>query len=502
MGSSSSHAAALVSDISNGDEKKREAALRSMCESAGTYEEKRTEFVEAGAVIKLVDLLKDKDSDELTKELAAAALGHLAMHPDAKIEIREASGIEPLVKLAKDSNKGCRGAAATALSSLASKSPENQSQIADAGGVEALVSIVSDKGNACQVRCWAAAGLGNMALQHEANQKSINKSGGIEAVCDLLKLVVPKVPYQEPVTGMFARCGGCKKRNPTIKADLDCTEKAKVFLVRSLSSLGYNCDVNQGKIAKAGAYEPLVEMIKAEDTYTRMESINALCNLVGNSPENQTGAGKAGVIPVVVTELKHDGTSLNRKAKCTGLLATLAANAHKKNVEMIDAEEAIPSIVWQMHTGTEESKLYAAMLIGTMAEVSKEMQSKLGENQAALGLGKLVEGGNAQQRHWSAKAIMALAKDHPENRARIEEHGGALPSDQALASMRTEGMKLSRVTEDEQANDAVSAGPDLPPHLAAKAAAASESQAGKDANDAPALGSEGPRKRGSAGGED
>lgn len=498
----------LVQELNQGADVKREAVLRSICDQAGTNEDKREELVKASAIDPLVKLLKDKDAKDKEKELAAGALGHLAMNPDAKSEIAEASGIDILVNFVKDGDSGIRGAAATAVGHLASKSPKNQAKIAELGAIEALTRMVKDKELGVQPRCWASAALGNVALQNEANQERVAEAGAITAICELLAQIVPKIPHEEPPGGPFKSCGGCRKRNRPL-ADLEAPEKAKGWLTRALSSLGYMCEKNQLRIAQAGGYEPIVEIIKGDDTQSRMEAISTLLNLVGKHHETKTRLAKTGVIPVIVNELAHEGTSMNRKAKCTGLLAVLATG-YKENAEQIVACNGIQPIVWQTHTGTDEAKLYAAMAICMMAEAGSELQSKLGEGGATLGIGKLVEGGNAQQRHWSAKALMALAKDHPENRARIEAHGGALPSEEALRGMKIEGLKMTRVeaseapsvADGEDSKDKESAGPELPPHLVAKAAATPTSEAGEPIADEPALGDEGARRRPGAGGAD
>mmetsp|Transcript_8423 Transcript_8423/g.21576 ORF Transcript_8423/g.21576 Transcript_8423/m.21576 type:complete len:502 (-) Transcript_8423:77-1582(-) len=439
MGSSLS-AVKLVAQLKGGSKKGEEAA-DSLCQLARNVPEKRDDIAKAGGIPPLVAMLKNEATSDKGKEWCAAALGLLALSMDSKAEVAKAGAIEPLVALCDQGTPGCKGAAATALSSLASKSIENQGKIAEAGGIAALVQLAKDSTAVMQVRGWASAAIGNLALENPRNQNAVADAGGIEVLAELLVAIVPEP--EAPASSWFV---SCRRRWSSAAMAAKRTEDSRVCVTKALSSLAYKNDANQMRILEAGAFAPLVKMIKLEPRLGRLEAMKALCNMTGRREEDQRRLMEADAIPGLVAEL-GENASQNRKAFAAGLLGNLA-KGNKEYQNAVAKSGALEKLTWQLHTGSDETKLYSAMALCRLAEDNYSIKTYLGQEDgiAIPGLLKLIDGESARARPVASRALQALAANHEENQKRIRGYCGNSPTE-VLAS---KGMKVTELLDGEE----------------------------------------------------
>ena len=134
----------------------REAAAGALRNLASKNIPAKDAIVEAGAIPKLVSLLKE---DVNSKEKAASCLAHLALdHGKNKVAIAAAGALTPLLRLLSDEPKVQENAAA-ALKNLARMNATNQAAIAD--GIPALVKLL--RNGTAVAKANAAGALQNLA---------------------------------------------------------------------------------------------------------------------------------------------------------------------------------------------------------------------------------------------------------------------------------------------------------------------------------------------------
>lgn len=481
MGSSwSFDASALVEKLSSSDESVREAAAKSVSDAASKAESKRRALTEAGAIPKLLDMARA--GSLRGKECAAAALGHLAMLQENKELIAQEGAIPVMLQLLKEDELGIRGAALTALSSLASKSQQNQAAIAKEDGVKPMVRCLHSSHN--QVREWAAAAVGNVTLQHPGNQTLAAEAGAISSLVAMMKAEaplpqLPAAPDPKDLASFLARV--CRRRAPAAAGEgvgapvdavasgaavassdgdsagdeqstlatadddappskLTCSAKGKVWVTRALSSLAFNHAENRNRIIDAGGVEPLAELVRSGSDEDRIEGAKALLNIVGANTDGKLKCGQAGCIPALV-KLCEEGKKLSDKEMAAGLLGNLAGGCSENQTKIAKAG-GVTGLAGLLQIGTAQGKLWAAVAIANLAEGTEEVKTRIGKDGAIRPLVWLAEEGSPQARAWASKAIATLGKDHEENQRLIKLHGGVMPKqDLAATGMRLRSME-------------------------------------------------------------
>lgn len=410
---------ALTKQLAEGQTEQQEAAVKGILALAGADPEKRKAIGRTGCIPKLIGILSMNAASDKSKELAAAALGHLAIDSENKASISEANGILPLVKLATDGSVGCKAAAATALSSLASKAPDNQAKIAKAGGIQALVKLLECGDANPQARAWAAAGLGNLAALPE-NQTMMAKSGCVGALVQLLVFLIPQGAAASP---MLERLGvHCRRRKPAGTMDGEWIDKGKEWVTKALSAVAYNHAENQALIVDAGGAEPLLELLMTGVPRVQLEAIKALCNLVSKCETNKAKLIELGLPKALVRQIELMKGLKESKEFAAGLLGALASG-HPPNQKAIAEAGAVSALVWLLHMGSLTAKVRSAAALCSLAQGNRENKSQIGEAGGIEPLLRLTEVAPPSLKIWAAKALCSIVEGHDANRGRLESMG-------------------------------------------------------------------------------
>lgn len=495
----------LIDKVSNGSEDVKEAAAKKISDAASKSDDKRKKLADAGAVPVLLKMAKTGSARG--KEYAAAALGHLALLQENKELIAREGAIPVVVKLlAEEENPGVQGAAVTALSSLASKSRENQDKIAKLGAIQPMVKLT--RSGYPQVREWAAAAVGNVALQHEGNQTLAADAGAIESFVALLK-ASESAPLPLPAPAVAFSLASCRRRAPgpnaagvaavraeqerlraaegssaekstdgtgseadasaanaddststlatttddtAMPARLTCTAKGKEWVARAVCSLAFNHNANRTKIIESGGVEPLAKLVMEGSREAQLEGVKALLNIVSATAEGKSRCGEAGCIPALV-QITDEGKKLSDRELAAGLLGNLASGCPENQAKIVKAG-GVQHIAGLLQIGTTQGKLWAAVAIANLAEGTHEIKTRIGKEHAIRPLVWLAEEGSPQQRSWASKALASLGKDHEENQKLIKLHGGVLPKqDLAATGMRLRSMEEMHPAASERARD-------------------------------------------------
>ena len=180
----------LVALLENGTDEAKEIAAAALGNLA-TIHSNAVSIVSAGAIPPLVGLLEN--GADYVKEMAATAISCLAFYKDTDVPITRAGAIPSLVALLRDEYGTARAKemAATALGSLALKNENNKVSIAAAGAIPQLVALLKkgiiDERGVNMLNCLPVAGALKVLSVNKDNRVLIAKAGAIPLLVALLK---------------------------------------------------------------------------------------------------------------------------------------------------------------------------------------------------------------------------------------------------------------------------------------------------------------------------
>ena len=175
-------AAAALDKLATKPDAKRNA--RQAAASQAWVEDIPIQIAAAGAIVPLVEMLGGKCGDD-AQEAAAGALFALADEVNNRVAITDAGGVGPLVTLLGSNNGDTQSHAKGVLVRL-SIEPANRALI-----IKKLVDMLRPEGSSGQegssAQEQAAAAIANLASESSENRVSIVDAGGIEPLLGLLE---------------------------------------------------------------------------------------------------------------------------------------------------------------------------------------------------------------------------------------------------------------------------------------------------------------------------
>lgn len=382
----------------------RHRAVMSLLSTAREGVAMRSAILQAGAVLPLVELLRDSSAPML-QEAAAAALGVLAADGEAaQSTLLRAGAVSALGRLLGSDSSVPTKAAASAIRNLAANHNAAQLSIAKAGAITPLINLLthSDQG----VQAQAAAALGNLAGDSSENhfdkQMMIAQAGAVPPLVQLLERASPEL------------------------------REAGASALRMLAT--NNAD-NQVAVAHAGAIRPLVRLLYDEMASVREEAAAALGNLVFYNDEtnagNQAAIAEAGALPRLGALLQDKAAAVAETA--AGALRNLAAQ-NAANQDSVCQSDALRSLVGLLKESREpKAQVEAAGAIHNLAAGNTRCQGKIVEAGGLQPLVSLLKEEAPRMREVAAGALWALARDNPELQKAIDRSGNIyaehLPTD-------------------------------------------------------------------------
>lgn len=369
-----------VEQLRSRNKEERHQALMSLLATARGGIDMRNAIMQAGAVLPLVELLREMAAPGI-QEAAAAALGILCADGEAaQSTLLRAGAVPALVRLLGSDAPVPTRAAASALRNLAANHNQAQLAIAQAGAVAPLIHLLSHSDR--QLQAQAASALGNLAGDSSENH------------------------FDKQV--MIAQAGAL---TPLVRL-LRTTDSAEVreACASALRMLATNNADNQVAVAHAGAIQPLVQLLRDEAPSVREEAAAALGNLVFFNDEtnagNQAAIAEAGAVPHLAALLKDP------KAQVTaaGALRNLAAQ-NVANQEAI-CRDALQSLVQLVTDGKPKAQVEAAGAIHNLAAGNAKSQQLIVEAGALEPLVALLKEEAPRVREVAAGALWALARAH------------------------------------------------------------------------------------------
>ena len=266
----------------------------------------QVQFLEAGAVAPLVQLLK---SSALAVHMPAAmALAYLSENEAAsciRIEIVAAGAIAPLLHLLKSSSELVQLPAVKAVRGLC-YDDEHAVVVARAGGVSALVRLLTSL--SVEVQEEALEALAYLSNDHE-NIGLIAAAGAIPRIVKLLASSSQPVQYQaaaslvnpaaraETHSAMLA-AGAVKALVHLLKSS---SPDVKLAAAQALANFAIDNAGGLVAIAAAGAIAPLVPLLRATCCAQTQVAATMLLRLLARSnSDNASSIVSAGALPLLV----------------------------------------------------------------------------------------------------------------------------------------------------------------------------------------------------------
>ncbi|KAH8047257.1 serine/threonine kinase [Aureococcus anophagefferens] len=210
---------------------------------------------------------------------------------------------------------------------------------------------------------------------------------------------------------------------------LDARDGAKEKAAGALTNLASQNADNQVAIAKAGAVDPLVALLRTGTDGAKEHAAGALENLAFENADNKVAIAKAGAVDPLV-DLLRTGTD-GAKESAAGALWGLAFQNDDNELAIVKAGAADP-LVALLRTGTDGAKEEAAAALANLA-VNADNKVAIAKAGAVDPLVGLLRTGTAAPRRRRG-ALANLADGNAENKVAIAKAGAVDP---LVALLRT-----------------------------------------------------------------
>ena len=319
-------------------------------------------IVEANGIPPIVTLLGSKLATPKAKELAAAALWHLAADPTSRDIITQCAGIAPLVGLLDGGSHQAHRHASDALARLANGNKDNQSQIA-----KRLVSLLMAN-NTATVQERAAHALQMLASDNPGSTIIIVKAGAISPLVHLLSTASEEGVKKSTAEALETLVAD-SDHNQSAVTDLVVllgtgSPKAQELVLQMLMTLADDFS-NRKAIAQSGALPKLVMQLDYSVVKVQELAAAVLSHLVRDSSANVEMIASQGGIPRLVALL--DSTSMEAQAYSAAVLADLC-QSNEPNHSAVMKAGSIPYLVQMLSLGGfSDARAEAAGALGNLA---------------------------------------------------------------------------------------------------------------------------------------
>jgi hypothetical protein len=194
---------------------------------------------------------------------------------------------------------------------------------------------------------------------------------------------------------------------------------------------------NQAAISNAGAIRPLIGLLEDEVSRVRVVAAAVLNDLALDNQDNQIAIAHAGAITPLIKLLRNDNDEAPALVMAASLLQSLAKSGEDPQVAAALSGAIVP-LVELLRADTLLAQEQAASALGALAAYSKEIQVAIGRAGAIVPLVERLKGDMMQG--TAALALRNLAASNAENQAAIAQAGAIVP----LVKLLEDGMPAVR----------------------------------------------------------
>ena len=230
--------------------------------------------------------------------------------------------------------------------------------------------------------------------------------GARQSVASGIAILADAPPDQstDPMREAFAAAGAFP---PLVAMLRDGATEERAAAAEALWKLSRNAAV-KAAIAAAGGIEPLVTLVRNGDAQGKANAAAALGNLACSNDANKAAIRSAGGIEPLVT-LVRDGEAQG-KASAAYVLGSLA-DGDDANKEAIMAAGGIKPLVTLVRNGDAQGKADAAGALGILADGNDANKEAIRSAGGIVPLAALVRDGDAEGKADAARALGILGID-------------------------------------------------------------------------------------------
>ena len=349
-------------------------------------------IAQAGAIPSLVEMLRGSHGSDAQKE-AAKALWVLADFEDNRSVIADSDGIAPLVELLDAQDIAARRHAEGTLVRLSREGPTR------AVIVERLVSMLNDSSGVSSQE-QASAAMANLAQDVPDSRSTIIDAGAIPLLIALLnnKAVENAMPGKMAGEHALSALAHLAHGNPKIQAIIGAESGIPALIAKLQSASANTKDTslmnmwtlalraiwhvaegnrdNQTKIVKAGAVQPIVNLLGSANMVLRSTAAGTCAVLARGHADNQAALARGGAIPLLAALAKESVTAtgaLQAMEESAAALWALASDGTTNVKAIISKSGGVAILVGMLENGTsEKSFTNAAGALAAMADRSAE----------------------------------------------------------------------------------------------------------------------------------
>ena len=355
----------------------------------------------ANAIQPIVNLLGVKGATPKAKELAAAALWHLALNPASRDLIALAGGIAPLVGLLDGGTHEAHHHASDALARLANESRDHQSQIA-----KRLVSLLMAN-NTSMVQQRAAHALQMLASDNPGSPVIIIKAGAISPLVHLVSTASDAGVKKEAADALETLVEDSDDNKAAV-SDLVVllgtgSPKAQELVLQMLLTLVADASNRRG-IAQGGALPKLLQQLSSETKKIQELAAAILSHLVKDSAGIISAVAAGDGMTRFITLLSS--TSSEAQAHAATVIVTLSESNEEHRAAIMQAGCVLPLVLLLASKASTSAKAAAAGALACLSASDTEYQDTI-VNAGALS--PLVGILSADEPSAASKGALAIA---------------------------------------------------------------------------------------------
>ena len=191
----------------------------------------------------------------------------------------------------------------------------------------------------------------------------------------------------------------------------------------AVTNLAHENNSIKNQVRTEGGIPPLVSLLETRDAKVQRAAASALRTLAFKNDENKNQIVECGALPNLIFMVKSDDQAIHYEA--VGVIGNLVHSSLHIKRRVLD-EGALQPVIGLLSSDCPESQREAALLLGQFATTEPEFKIKIVQRGAVAPLIQMLNNNDSQLREMAAFALGRLAQN-PDNQVGICHASGLRP---------------------------------------------------------------------------
>lgn len=191
----------------------------------------------------------------------------------------------------------------------------------------------------------------------------------------------------------------------------------------AVTNLAHENNSIKNQVRTEGGIPPLVSLLETRDAKVQRAAASALRTLAFKNDENKNQIVECGALPNLIFMVKSDDQAIHYEA--VGVIGNLVHSSLHIKRRVLD-EGALQPVIGLLSSDCPESQREAALLLGQFATTEPEFKIKIVQRGAVAPLIQMLNNNDSQLREMAAFALGRLAQN-PDNQVGICHGSGLRP---------------------------------------------------------------------------